>query len=88
MARHSTSIAIVHQISNGERMIYEVTTTVTITRKHMVEADGEETAKEQAEASAIYWIATNPEIVAKHHTDIEHDLVEIASPNDEAKKYI
>jgi hypothetical protein len=88
MVRHSTSIAIVHQIFNGERMTYEVTTTVTITRKHIVEADGEETAKEQAESRALNRIANIEPWELIYLADVEHELVEITSPNDEAKKYI
>ncbi len=89
MVRHSMSIAIVHQISNGERMkTYEVTTTVTITRKHIVEADGEETAKEQAESRALNRIANIEPWELIYLADVDHDLVEITSPNDEAKKYI
>jgi hypothetical protein len=82
------SIAIVHQISNGERMTYEVTTTVTITRKHMVEADGEETAKEQAEKRTLDRIANSDPWELDSFAHVEHNLVEITSPNDEAKKYI
>jgi hypothetical protein len=66
---------------------YEVTTTVTITCKHMVEADGEETAKEQSENLTRNWIARSGYYSFSPH-DVEHDLVEITSPNDEAKKYI
>ena len=84
MVRHSMSIVTVHQISNGDRMTYEVTTTVTITRKHMVEADGEETAKEQAEKLAMMSIVP----YCHHLATIEQEAVEITSPNDEAKKYI
>jgi hypothetical protein len=88
------SIAIVHLTSNGERMTYEVTTTVTITRKHMVEADGEETAKEQAETLTMRWIMCNArggkanDYGTNKTLHIEQDAVEITSPNDEAKKYI
>jgi hypothetical protein len=67
---------------------YEVTTTVTITRKHMVEADGEETAKEQAERSFFSYVNRNDDWNYCMSVDVEHDLVEITSPNDEAKKYI
>jgi hypothetical protein len=81
------SIVIEHLISNGDRMTYEVTTTVTITRKHMVEADGEETAKEQAETLTRGWIARNGYNRFAPH-DMEQEAVEITSPNDEAKKYI
>ena len=87
MVRHSTSIAIVHQISSGERMTYEVTTTVTITRKHRVEADGEETAKEQAEGMTFANLSRDL-AYSIANADVEHELVEITSPNDEAKKYI
>ncbi len=87
MVRHSTSIAIEHQIFNGERMTYEVTTTVTITRKHMVEADGEETAKEQAEEMTFANLSRDL-AYSIANADVEHDLVEITSPNDESKKYI
>jgi hypothetical protein len=38
---------------------YEVTTTVTITRVYIVDADGEETAKEQAETLTMRWIMCN-----------------------------
>jgi hypothetical protein len=75
-------------------MIYEVTTTVTITRKHMVEADGEETAKEQAETLTMRWIMCNAhggkanDYGTNKTLHIEQDAVEITSPNDEAKKYI
>ena len=88
MARHSMSIVIEHLISNGERMTYEVTTTVTITRKHMVEADGEETAKEQAEKRTLDLIANSDPWELGSFAHVDHDLVEITSPNDEAKKYI
>jgi hypothetical protein len=67
---------------------YEVTTTVTIMRKHMVEADGEETAKEQAESRALNHIANREPWELIYLADVEHDLVEITSPNDEAKQYI
>jgi hypothetical protein len=87
MVRHSMSIAIVHLTSNGERMTYEVTTTVTITRKHMVEADGEETAKEQAEEMTFANLSRDL-AYSIANADVEHDLTEITSPNDEAKKYI
>ena len=65
---------------------YEVTTTVSFTCVHTVDADGEETAKEQAEGLALRWIAGTP----KHNfpLHVEQDAVEITSPNDEAKKYI
>jgi hypothetical protein len=66
---------------------YEVTTTVTITRKHMVEADGEETAKEQAEEMTFANLSRDL-AYSIANADVEHDLVEITSPNDEAKKYI
>jgi hypothetical protein len=89
MVRHSIRIATVHLISNGERMkTYEVTTTVTLTRKHMVEADGEETAKEQAESGLYACVNLNDYWNYAISVDVEHDLVEITSPNDEAKKYI
>ena len=85
MVRHSIRIAIVHLIFNGDRMkTYEVTTTVTITRKHIVEADGEETAKDQAEKLAMMSIVP----YCHHLATIEQEAVEITSPNDEAKKYI
>ena len=87
MVRHSTRIAIVHQISNGDRMTYEVTTTVTITRKHIVEADGEETAKEQAEEITFANLSRDL-AYSIANADVEHQLVEITSPNDEAKQYI
>jgi hypothetical protein len=81
------SIAIEHLISNGERMkTYEVTTTVSFTCTDIVEADGEETAKEQAEGLALRWIAGTPKHSFPLHVD--QDAVEITSPNDEAKKYI
>jgi hypothetical protein len=66
---------------------YEVTTTVTITRKHTVEADGEETAKEQAEGMTFANLSRDL-AYSIANADVEHDLVEITSPNDEAKKYI
>jgi hypothetical protein len=80
------SIAIEHLISNGERMTYEVTTTVSFTCVHTVEADGEETAKEQAERLTLRWPATSPG--DGFLFNVEQDAVEITSPNDEAKKYI
>lgn len=45
MVRHSTSIAIEHQISNGERMTYEIKTIISIERTHVVEAADEKGAK-------------------------------------------
>jgi hypothetical protein len=55
---------------------YEVTTTVTITRKHIVEADGEETAKEQAEEMTFANISRDiPATFA--NADVEQNAEEI-----------
>lgn len=46
MVRHSMSIGIERQISNGERMkTYEIKTIISIERTHVVEAADEEGAK-------------------------------------------
>lgn len=66
---------------------YEVTTTVTITRKHLVEADGEETAKEQAEGLIVHWLLFNIEWIVANWLDLDQQAVEITSPTDEAKQY-
>jgi hypothetical protein len=54
----------------------------------MVEADGEETAKEQAEKRTLDLIANSDPWELGSFAHVDHDLVEITSPNDEAKKYI
>jgi hypothetical protein len=65
---------------------YEVTTTITITRKQLVEADGEETAKEAAEEMTFANISRDiPATFA--NADIEQEAVELTSPTDEAKQY-
>jgi hypothetical protein len=53
----------------------------------MVEADGEETAKEQAEEITFANLSRDL-VYSIANAHVEHDLVEITSPNDEAKKYI
>jgi hypothetical protein len=50
---------------------YEVTTTVSFTCVHIVDADGEETAKEQAEGLALRWIAGTPKHNFPLHVDQE-----------------
>jgi len=66
---------------------YEVTTTVTINRKHLVEADGEETAKEQAEGLTLHWLLTYTEWVTENWVDVSQEAVEITLPTDEANQY-
>jgi hypothetical protein len=66
---------------------YEVTTTVSFTCVDIVDADGEETAKEQAEGMTFANLSRDL-AYSIANADVEHELVEITSPNDEAKKYI
>lgn len=66
--------------------VYEVTTTLTIARKYIVEADGEETAKEQAEEMTYANISRDIATTIAN-ADIEQEAVEITSPTDEAKQY-
>jgi hypothetical protein len=65
---------------------YEVTTTVSFTCVHTVDADGEETAKEQAEGLAMRWIAGTPKHNFPLHVDQE--AVQYILPSEDAKQYI
>jgi ribosomal protein L11 len=65
---------------------YEVTTTITITSKHIVEADGEETAKEQAEEMTFGNLSRDIATTIAN-ADIEQESVELTSTTDESKQY-
>ena len=64
----------------GAVKTYEVTTTVTITRKHVIEADGEETAKEQAEERTLAHVANSDPWELASYVHMEQEAVEITSP--------
>ena len=55
--------------TGNEMPQYAVTTTVSFTRTDIVDADGEETAKEQAEGLALRWITGT----AKHSITLHID---------------
>ncbi len=69
MVRHSTSIAIVHQTSSGERMTYEIKTIISIERTHVVEAADEEAAK--ALAAELTYNAID-ETTVEYDYDVYH----------------
>jgi hypothetical protein len=60
---------------------YEVTTTITITRTRTIDADGVETAKEQAEA-LMFEIDLENSRATKY---VEHDVVEYITPDEDYK---
>ena len=65
---------------------YEVTTTMTITRKSIVDADGIETAEEQAEA--LFFEHLQSDLATSiANSDVQHDVVEMVLPSEDAKQY-
>jgi len=63
---------------------YEVTTTVSFTCVHTVDADGEETAKEQAETLTRGWIARNGCNPFAPH-DMEQEAVQYITRDEDYK---
>ena len=65
---------------------YEVTTTMHITRKSIVDADGIETAQEQAEALFFEHLQSDlATSIAK--SIVQYDVVEMILPSEDAKQY-
>jgi hypothetical protein len=65
---------------------YEVTTTMIITRKSIVDADGVETAQEQSETLFFEHLQSDlATSIAYSH--IQHDVVAMILPSEDAKQY-
>ena len=85
MARHSIRTVIVQLYFNGEAMPqYEVTTTVTITRVYTVDADGEETAKEQAEEMTFANISRDISATFAN-ADVDQNVVQYITRDEDYK---
>jgi hypothetical protein len=67
---------------------YEVTTTATITRTYILDADGVETAKEQAQALSYESINGRIADTKLFEVRLHHEIEEMILPSEDAKQYI
>ena len=81
---HQQQQLLIH--TGNEMPQYEVTTTLTLTRNRIVDADGVETAEEQAEA--LFFGHLQSDLATSiANSDVQHDVVEMILPSDDAKQY-